>query len=388
MNHRRMLLAAAIPALASTLLYGQGPLAPPAAPAPSMKSLQQIESRTPISSLPYTIDQPGSYYFTTNLTGTESSDGIVIATNSVTLDLNGFELRPGPNGKEGIKVASPVRNITIRNGVVRDWPLTGINASQASNSLLEGLQAYANGTGGVTEVGMRIGANSVIRGCMAAKNGLYGIRTGHGCTVVDCVVRENGSAGIEVATGSTVRGCSAYENAIGIRNDTGSSVFDCTVAENSGHGIRSGSSLSVSRCTVYANGDDGIHANNSCIIADCMVSYNEGDGISVGLDCRVVGNNCSHNGSSGGDGAGIHVDESNNTIEGNSVTNNDRGIDVDGSVNLIIRNTARGNPDGNYEIVADNRVGTIVTPPLSGVITANGPGAGSGATDPFANFAF
>src|SRR5208337_66021 len=71
--------------------FGQGSLTPPpGAPAPTMKSLDQIEARTPIST-PYTITQPGSYYLTTNLNLTEG-DAINIETDGVTLDLNGFTI--------------------------------------------------------------------------------------------------------------------------------------------------------------------------------------------------------------------------------------------------------------------------------------------------------
>src|SRR5438094_2967891 len=48
-------------------LFAQGSLTPPGAPAPTMKSLDQIEARTAISSAPFTINQPGSYYLTKNL---------------------------------------------------------------------------------------------------------------------------------------------------------------------------------------------------------------------------------------------------------------------------------------------------------------------------------
>ena len=40
----------------------QGSLTPPGAPAATMRSLDQIEPRLPISSLPFSISQPGSYY--------------------------------------------------------------------------------------------------------------------------------------------------------------------------------------------------------------------------------------------------------------------------------------------------------------------------------------
>src|SRR5438067_2486739 len=71
-------------------LLAQGNLTPSGAPAPSMKTLAQIEPRQPISAIGYNITAPGSYYFTTNLTG--GTNGIVIASDNVTIDLNGFTL--------------------------------------------------------------------------------------------------------------------------------------------------------------------------------------------------------------------------------------------------------------------------------------------------------
>ncbi len=37
------------------VVFGQGALAPPGAPAPTMKTLTQVEPRTPIPALPYVI---------------------------------------------------------------------------------------------------------------------------------------------------------------------------------------------------------------------------------------------------------------------------------------------------------------------------------------------
>src|SRR6187455_75010 len=74
--------------------FAQGPLAPPAGPpAPSMKTLDQVEARTPISSVPFTISASGSYYFTKNLQFQNTSgNAIAISASDVTLDLNGFTL--------------------------------------------------------------------------------------------------------------------------------------------------------------------------------------------------------------------------------------------------------------------------------------------------------
>ena len=71
-----LLITAALLFLPASTAFPQGSLTPPGAPAPTMKSLDQIEARTPISSAPFTINASGSYYLTKislSLRGTRSS---------------------------------------------------------------------------------------------------------------------------------------------------------------------------------------------------------------------------------------------------------------------------------------------------------------------------
>lgn len=98
-------------------VYSQGPLTPPGAPAPTMKTLDQIEARTPISTAPFTISTPGSYYVTQSLT-VNGGDGITIAASGVTLDLNGFSLSSTAGSATGtaIRLVRPISNVTISNG--------------------------------------------------------------------------------------------------------------------------------------------------------------------------------------------------------------------------------------------------------------------------------
>ena len=88
----RLLLMAAIP-LQIRDAHAQGSLTPPGAPAPGMKTLSQLEPRTPISLIPYFITSSGSYYLTTNLTGASNTNGITISANHVSLDFCGFTLQ-------------------------------------------------------------------------------------------------------------------------------------------------------------------------------------------------------------------------------------------------------------------------------------------------------
>src|SRR5215475_3174869 len=97
--------------LSSPRLFAQGNLTPPGPPAPTFKALDQIEPRTPISSLPFTITNSGAYYVTTNLVG-NIFGGIQVNANDVFIDLNGFTLTGGSG--DGIVAQTTRTNVVVR----------------------------------------------------------------------------------------------------------------------------------------------------------------------------------------------------------------------------------------------------------------------------------
>jgi hypothetical protein len=159
-------------------LLAQGTLTPPGAPAPTMKSLDQIEPRTPVDAMHtpgdsgnvFIITQPGSYYLTTNLIGVSGRHGINIAANNVTLDLNGLSLLGVAGALDGIFALGPVTNITVRNGIITGWTDTfGIRCG-ANYMTVERLTVTGN------EYGVDcIGNNAVIRDCIVSGNSRSGI---------------------------------------------------------------------------------------------------------------------------------------------------------------------------------------------------------------------
>ena len=302
-------------------LFAQGNLTPPGAPAPTMITLSQIEPRTPISSLPYTITNPGSYYLTANLTGISGSDGIIIKTNDVTLDLKGFTLRGVPGSDNGINVLSPVRNIAIRNGVLEAWGTDGVNAYNGYGGVLEGLRVS-----NCSALGIYAGDNWTVETCFASGNTGQGIYVANNSTIRDCTVKNNGNAGI-VTSG-----------------------INCVISSCEASGSPGGFSLAsyciIQDCAASGN-TNGILVLIACTIKNCNTCGNTSDGIYiVGNDCQVVGNTCSGNGK-----YGIEIYGNANRVDGNVVSDNTSyGINADNLnvTNCITRNLSAGAGYGGY----------------------------------------
>lgn len=218
-----------VPALIASLsflllphAFGQGALTPPPGPpAPTIKSLDQVEARTPIDptqagfALPFTISQPGSYYFTANVTATGSIAGIIVAADDVTIDLNGFALTGGGGGTaRGINVPAAQKNLAIRNGIVRGWAGGGVRADLATDSVLEKLRASGN-SGGLGGAALLVGNGSLIKDCVASNNPTTnGFKTFSGTTIIGCTASSNGSSGFFLGGTCTISECTAFSNSL------------------------------------------------------------------------------------------------------------------------------------------------------------------------------
>jgi parallel beta-helix repeat protein len=382
----------------------QGPLTPPGAPAPMFKTLQQVEPRTPISSLPITLSQPGSYYLTTNLVGVAGQHGILINGPRVTLDLMGFELRGVPGSLSGIHM-NPATSPHIRNGSIVNWGQDGINGTNGGGGIIEELRVSNNGRYGIS-----FNSGSQIRKCIAFGNGDVGIITSNDVEIDDCVSNGNGTHGIQAGTGSNIRRCLAVQNVAtgitgsgldglnivecnteynrgggiatigrtmvlncvsrfntnsGIGVGPASTVSGCNLNDNGEHGILAGNGSTLSGNTSSSNRLDGIQTGFGCTIIGNACRANFGDGIEVAGDCNVVNNSCDNNGAGVPSlGANIHVrtDPSgpgDNRIEGNTLTDGDIGLLIEVANNIVANNVVRGNAT-NYSIVPGNQLNILL----------------------------
>jgi hypothetical protein len=256
--------------------FAQGSLTPPGMPAPTMKTADQIYSkldpRTPISSAPFTINASGSYYLTTNLT-VSSGNAITIATNGVTLDLNGFTISSVAGGT-GTAISfsggsfQQITDVTIVNGHI------------------------CGSFGNAIETTIGPVPNNVLVSKLTVSGVGYGIDLGLGSTVVqDCTVSSVGGMGITAGVvknssaygcgstaiwGQQVADCYGYSTggADGIDSAT---AQNCTGRSNSGIGIWSTVAIG---CVCYSGSGIGLKATSatSCIItsgtANIVNKYN------------------------------------------------------------------------------------------------------------------
>jgi len=350
-------------------LLAQGPITPPGAPAPTMKTLDQLDAkldpRTPVNATNtptdgtdiFTISQPGSCYLTGNISGVASKSGIKITARNVTLDLNGFTLFGNSTGTLAVTFAGTLDHISIRNGDATNWITGGISLGSSTYVRFENLRTQTNGGNGISASG----DGTHVINCTAISSSVTGILTGARSIVENCIANSNSSSGIFVGTDSVVRNCTVSTNGTGISANSGCRIIDCIATDNTNTGILSTNGRgSITGCTARTN-NIGIEAQRG-VIAHNTVSENTSDGIRVTNRGLIIDNLCEGNGNSDGtpgSGAGIHVTLNGSRIEGNVCDSNDIGIDVDSGTNFIVRNWAATNSTA-FSIAAGNFTGTQV----------------------------
>lgn len=305
-------------------LSGAGSLEPSAAPASTMKTLDEVEPRIAIPGSGtavdvYTISQSGSYYLAGNRVC--SGTGIQVDADNVTIDLMGYALiGPGTETTNGITMSGRI-NVEIRNGTVRDF-YNGIYESGSSGGghRIISIRSISNGKNAI----YIYNKSALVKGCTIYENGtncsteVCGIYTRWGSTVINNLVYENGNY---------------CDSAVyGIYTSIGSTVTNNTVSQN-------GFSAAG---TVY-----GIYPGNNSTVTNNTSSSNGGNcsnpvyGIRCGAGCTVINNTANGN---GGAGAGTAY-----------------GIYLVGN-NLVDRNTAYLNDDINMDTCATCTFGTNHAP--------------------------
>ncbi|MCP3998737.1 MAG: right-handed parallel beta-helix repeat-containing protein [bacterium] len=239
-----------------------GELDPPGPPAPTMKTLVEVEPRGGLDNdfvtiTPVVIDQPGSYYLMADIAAFGGAHGIEIRANQVTLDLNGFTVRGNleVGSNKGIVCEAGKNGAVIRNGTVRDFWQVGVDLSGCPYSRVENVNALRNGLAGPgAGSGFYLGHSSRATDCIASDNRTHGFQSDGGgshflrCTAVDntfhgfdatdsiidtCIARNNGTDGVSAIGGVVVHSVSVDNGDVGIGNSD-ALIHSNTVTGNTG----------------------------------------------------------------------------------------------------------------------------------------------------------
>ncbi|MFG0274450.1 MAG: hypothetical protein ACF8QF_05285 [Phycisphaerales bacterium] len=244
-----------------------GPLTPPGAPAPSMKTLNEVEARIPVgplttpgdSSCTYRITQPGSYYLTGNVHGAAGKSGIIIASGFVTLDLNGYAIVGVSGSLHGVTTPTSTTqySIQISNGVIGSWDGSGVSGFIV-DAVVRDLRIYGCGRWGID---LNSGYLTRVERCSIFNAGYAGSTIGggiqtHGPALIDGCLVQNG-VGVGINGGGIVRGCIV------------TNVYVDSGAGQTGIGIN-GTQVEASQATWCAG--TGITAVR--VIRECVSLYN------------------------------------------------------------------------------------------------------------------
>ena len=245
-----------------------GDLDPPPGPiGPTMKTLDQVEARTPVQALAgdgsalHVISEPGSYYLTGAITGEAGKDGIRIGASDVNLDLNGFALRGVAGSGNGIRVVSTdgediqIKGVGVRNGVVRSWGANGV--------LIEGLVEPGGSRGTADSVGWRsTGANEERPPTHPERSMANPPMGGRGFSDMDVlfavVIADN--AGHGLVAGDYVH------------------LEEVSLVNNAGNGAVLGSYLHMEQVSFTGNGGLGLEADSHVYMEEVSFNANGGGG--------------------------------------------------------------------------------------------------------------
>src|SRR5262249_46075519 len=210
---------------------------------------------------PVTLSTSGSYRLTGSLSPANAS-AISITTSGVSLDLNGFRLRPSITGGTfpGID-ASGQSNTAIEHGAVESFGGDGIRTGDRAR--IKDVSARSNLGNGISvgPVSLVIGSTAYGNGNAATGDGIF---AGAASSVSGCTAVGNQGAGIHVLSGSTVSGNTVNGNATGLFVGDGTTVNGNTSTFNSGNGITTDAGCSIVQNTVRNNSGQGIQAGGFC----------------------------------------------------------------------------------------------------------------------------
>jgi len=303
------------------------------APAPVVAS-GPIE----ITSLPWTIDQPGAYCLTSNLVMTTSEDGILVEASHVTIDLGGFTLKGPGQSSGGSAISGQASSVEVRNGFILEWGDDGIHLDDYCR--VENVVVRSCG-----DRGIQLNGHAQLDRCLVDRNEALGIELWSHAQVRDCqVITLFDHESISLGSDCTLERVQVLGGGVGISGQSDVHLTDCSVVDFTTRGFALGAHAVLTRCV--ANTDEevaeigiqvepfamlnncqvfgpmgvGISAREHANLSRCHVSETSGLAIDVGAGSRIEGCIVTNSNISAQDPSGGIVAGEGSSIHGSTVT--------------------------------------------------------------------
>ena len=204
---------------------------------------------------PVTLSAPGSYKLAGNLQVPAGRNGIVVAADNITIDLNGFQLAGGLAAANGVVEASANRSgVTVRNGTIFGFTKNGIRGT-GSNLTVENMRIVNVGANGIAA-----GHFLQVRDSNLWRSGLNGVIAVNQASVMNSTIVGSGASGVVCENHCLVSGSMISQNGqsgagVGISASLGT-ILGNTITGNRGLGI-SGSATGYGNNTLATNNSGG-----------------------------------------------------------------------------------------------------------------------------------